>query len=307
MGRGTRRAVVIAVVLAWMTSAAHAASAVDMQGHRLTLPRPATRIVSLAPFATELLFDAGAGHHVVGVSRYSNYPPAARRLPIVGDATRLDLERIAALQPDLVIAWGSGTPAAAIARLRALGIPVFVLDPRRLGDIAQALRDLGRLAATMPVADAAAASYERELASLRVHYARRSPVSVFVEIAAHPLLTLNDRHLVSGVVRVCGGRNVFAAAPTLVVNVGWEDVIRKDPDAVFIVSEDGDAARAAWGRFPMVRAVAKHHLFVLAPDTIVQQTPRVLQGARAMCRAIAQVRAQARSQEGDIGRHKVSG
>ena len=254
------------------------------------MAQPARRIVSLAPFITELLFDAGAGARVVGVSRFSDYPDAARALPVIGDAARLDLERIAALRPDLVIAWTSGTPAAATARLEAMGLRVVVLDPRRLSDIPETLRALGRLAGTSPVADRAARDFDVQVERLRARYSRRRPVPAFVEIATQPLLTLNDRHLVSDVLRLCGGRNVFGALPLLVVHIGWEDVLRADPAAVFIASEDAADALAVWRRYPALRAVARKHVFVLKPETIVQQTPRVLQGAESICRALEQVR-----------------
>lgn len=289
---GGRRclAAIGACAVALIAFGARAATVVDARGQSLTLAQPAARIVSLAPFITELLFDAGAGGRVVGVSRYSEYPAAARALPVVGDAVRLDLERIVALRPDLVVAWGSGTPGAAVARLRSVGLPVFVLEPHRLLDIPLALRDLGRLAGTSSVAERAAHRFERDVVALRARYSRRAPVPTFIEIASQPLLTLNDSHLVSDVLRLCGGRNVFGDLPMLVANVGWEDLVQANPDAIFITSEDAQAALVAVRRYPVIRAVVRNHLFVLAPDTIVQQTPRVLQGARAMCEALDRVR-----------------
>src|SRR5690606_1807855 len=98
----------IAAVAAAAAAPAQALSVTDDGGQRITLAQPARRIVSLAPHATELLFAAGAGAHVVGVVEYSDYPPPARQLPQVGGAATFDVERIAALKPDLVVAWQSG-------------------------------------------------------------------------------------------------------------------------------------------------------------------------------------------------------
>ncbi|MDD2670089.1 helical backbone metal receptor, partial [Zoogloea sp.] len=101
------RRLFLALLLA--SGAAHAAiDLIDDQGQAVHLAQPAKRIVSLAPHITEMLFAAGAGDRVVGAVQYSDYPEAAKKIARVGGYTSVDMEKVAALKPDLVIAWKSG-------------------------------------------------------------------------------------------------------------------------------------------------------------------------------------------------------
>lgn len=267
---------------------AHAAT--DARGHTLVLPRPAQRIISLSPSITELLFAAGAGDKIVGVSAFSDYPPAAGDLPVVGTSTRLDIERVVMLHPDLIVAWQSGNPVQEIERLERMGMEVFVIEPRRLADIPRLLHELGTLAGSRAVADAAAADFAGKVQDLRARYAGRPPVSVFFQIDENPLLTLNGDHIVSEVLRVCGGRNVFAAQRPLVPRISVEDVIRADPEALLVATNQADRIVAGWRRQRVLRAVRNESLFVLSPDLVSRQSPRLVAGARAICAQLDAVR-----------------
>jgi len=171
-------------------------SVTDDTGREVRLAQPAQRIVSLAPHITELLFSAGAGGRIVGVVEYSDYPPAAKKLPRVGAYNAVDMERILALRPDLVIAWASGNPPALIEQLRSLGLTVFLSEPRSLEDVASNLERFGQLAGTQTTAQAAADEFRRRLQALRVRYSDRKPVSVFYQIWHRPLMTVNGEHLI---------------------------------------------------------------------------------------------------------------
>ncbi|MGH8502950.1 MAG: cobalamin-binding protein [Gammaproteobacteria bacterium] len=270
----------------------HASSqvtAVDDRGDVLKLAWPAQRIISLAPHITELLFAAGAGARVVGTVEYSDYPPAARAIPRIGNYGELNLEALLALRPDLVVAWGSGSPRALVQRLRALGVPVYVTEPRELHDIADHVARLGRLTGTQATAQAAARKFRRRLRALREDNAARPEVRVFYEVWHAPLTTVNGAHLISKVMRLCGGRNAFAESPMLAPQISIESVLARDPDAI-IVSGAGDAVRA-WREFPELRAVAGKHVFFIDPDLIQRHTPRILQGAGIMCEQLERVRA----------------
>src|SRR5215472_1912696 len=157
-----------AVVTALFVGADFAApvEAIDATGARVVLAQPATRIISLAPHATELLFAAGAGDRVVGVLSPADWPPEARHLPRVGDARALDLERIVALSPDLAVAWPYLAPAQ-IERLRALGLPIYVSDPHTPEAIAADIERLGALAGSSDAAGARAAAFRAKLSALR--------------------------------------------------------------------------------------------------------------------------------------------
>jgi iron complex transport system substrate-binding protein len=285
--RATITAVLVLTALPGSLSA-QALRIQDDRGKLLVLAQPAQRIVALAPHVTELLYAAGAGDKLAAVTQYSDYPPAARALPRVGDATRVDMERILALAPDLVVAWRSGNSAADLERIERMGIKVFVTEAIRLADIPRLLRTLGALAATQTQAQRAAMDFERELAALESSVKPGRAAKVFYEIWHRPLMTVNGRHIISDVIRTCGGWNVFAAVPLLTPVISLESVVAAAPD--FILG-GGSAASAAdftagWRGFPYLAAVAHQHVYFVDPDLIQRPTPRILEGARIVCAVI---------------------
>ncbi|HJW80623.1 MAG TPA: cobalamin-binding protein [Acidiferrobacterales bacterium] len=260
----------------------------DDAGRAVRLHAPARRIVGLAPHATELLFAAGAGARVVGVSAFSDYPQAARGLPQVSGGMRLDMERILALKPDLAVGWQTGNTRADLDRLAALGIPVFFAEPQRLDAVPETLLRLGHLAGSERAAESAAAAYRDELARLRARYRERRPVRVFFGISMQPLMTLNQAHLVSDLLALCGGRNVFAAYDLLAPEVSVEAVLLQDPDAILFSDELGTAegVRDWWRERVSLRAVRAGRVYSVPASLVLRQTPRVLQGAQRVCDAL---------------------
>jgi len=288
MARARRVLAVIALpMLAALCGGARADLAVrDDSGQRVTLAAPARRIVSLAPHATELLFAAGAGTAVVGVSQYSDYPPPARRLPSVGGVAALDLERIVALKPDLIVAWASGNSASQIARLRRLGFPLFESEPHDFATVASSLERLARLAGSDAAGQAAAADFRARRDALAARYGQRPPVRVFYQIWEQPLMTLSDSSLAGAALRLCGAQNIFGGLPQLAPTVGREAVLAADPEA--IISADGPTPGdfSGWKRFARMTAVARGNLFSLDPDLMARASPRILDGTEALCRQL---------------------
>ncbi len=286
----------LAACLAWsLAAAAHADIAeLDDNGHTVALARPAQRIVSLAPHITELLFAAGAGTRIVGTIEYSDYPEAANRIPRIGSSAGIDLEALLALRPDLVVAWKSGNPARQVERLRELGLPVFVSEPRKLDDVAASIERLGRLAGTDTTARRAAHDFRAQLESLRKHYGGRPPVTVFYQVLDPMLITVNGKHMVSDILRLCGGENVFAGLPILASRVEVEAVLAADPEAIIAGGTDHvwQDWRARWRSWTTLRAVRHDNLFFVPVDVIHRHGPRLLQGAEAACRALEQARAR---------------
>jgi iron complex transport system substrate-binding protein len=248
------------------------------------------RIVSLAPHLTELVYAAGAGDLLVGVVEYSDYPATARSLPRIGDAWRVDMERLLALQPDIVLTWASGTPDEVVERLDALDLAHREIATYRLADIPVALRTIGAIAGTPEVAEAAAAGFDREIAELKRAYGAARPMRVFIQLDDQPVYTVNGRHIISEVVELCGGRNVFAELPQLAPPVSLEAVIAADPEV--IVSTDDTIADplAMWRRWESVRAVRTGAVYSLPADTMARATPRLAAGTRATCAALDDAR-----------------
>jgi iron complex transport system substrate-binding protein len=259
-------------------------SAVDDGDHRITLPSPATRIISLAPHITELLYAAGAGSAVVGVSTWSDYPPAAEKLPVVADGARLELERIIDLQPDLVIAWKSGSSARQVARLRKLGLVVFESEPRSFEDIARSLERFGTLAGS-PEGKKAAVSFRERLQELRGQYSGRRKISVFYQIWPSPLMTLNGKHMVTDALRLCGATNIFASVQQLAPTVSQEAVVTANPDAIILTDERSTAADR-WRRLSSMKAVSHNNLFSVNGTLMNRAGPRILEGTAQLCERI---------------------
>jgi iron complex transport system substrate-binding protein len=270
----------------WPLTVWASVSVQDDAGRTVTLPAPAQRIVSLAPHATELLYAAGAGAKLVGVGKFSDYPVRAKSLPSVGDSAALDLERIVALKPDLVVIWGSGNTAPQIAKLRGLGLPIFESEPHDFAAIASSLERLGQLSGNVAIGQAAAANFRARLQTIAHTYRQRPAVRVFYQIWHAPLMTLNDQHMVSAAIHVCGGENVFGKLPRLAPTIDVEAVLQADPEVIIAGGSAIDNTPASWRRFPTLTAVARDNLFSLDSDIMTRAGPRILDGTEALCQQL---------------------
>lgn len=283
------------VLAAWLPAAQAGAIVVkDDAGNTLTLAVPARRIVSLAPHITETLYAAGAGGLIVGAVEYSDYPAAAKALPRVGGYSRFDLERIATLKPDLVIGWLSGNPAAQIEQLRGLGLPLFMVQPSRIDDIAGTLERFGLLAGTSRIAQPLAEQLRERLRGLRGHYSGKPVVRTFYQIWRQPLTTVGGSQVISDVIRLCGGENVFARLVPLAPTVSVEAVIAANPEAI-IVSGQGESRQerdSDWKQWNSVTAVQRGNIFYIHPDLMQRHTPRLVDAATQLCEQLEVARSR---------------
>lgn len=251
----------------------------------------APRIATLAPHLAELVYAAGAGDTLVGVSAFSNYPEAVKALPLVGDAFAVDREQLALLRPDLLLAWESGTPQHTVAELRGLGHRVEVVRTRRLEDVAAALREIGRLTGRERVADAAARRFQAELARLKQAHRGTEPIRVFYQVSPQPLYTVNARHYVSELIELCGGRNIFADLGKLAASVSEESVLARDPELLLAGRVDAyDDPFAQWRRWPEMAANRYGNALYVPADLLARATPRLTQAAAAICSGLEQGR-----------------
>lgn len=257
-------------------------------------PAPATaqRIVTLSPHLAELTYSAGAGDRLVGVVEFSDFPPPVRRLPRVGDAFRVDYEAVAALKPDLILAWTSGNPPETLERLRELGFPVVALEPTELADIGTQVAEIGRLAGTSAVADEVAAGFASRLKALRARAKDALPVRVFVELSQRPYYTITDRHFIGQGLLLCGGRNVFGSLPGLTAVVALESILEAAPDVIVASDVEGakDSPLAAWAQWTDLPAVKHGNLFLLNADLLSRPSVRILDGVAGLCAILDQAR-----------------
>ncbi len=242
----------------------------DDYGNTVALKAPAQRIVSLSPHLTELLYAAGAGDKVVGAVDFSDYPPEAGRLPRVGNDAAIDLEAVLALRPDLVVAWPNAGSRPYVDRLAELGIPTFRSEPRELDDIPRTIEKLSVLAGT---SSEAPADFRKRVAELGRRYSRRPTVRVFYQVWDRPLVTVNGKHVISKVIRLCGGENVFADLPGIAPQIDREALLRARPEVVVTSAK------------PVPEGA-----HVIPGDLIQRHTPRLLAGAERLCEALERAR-----------------
>lgn len=274
------------------TMASVAVSVMDDDGNVISLPSAAKRIVSLAPHVTELLFTVQAGDRLVGTVEHSDYPAAAQRIKRIGGYNALDLEAILALQPDLIIGWRTGNNPVQLEKLQALGLPVFVSEPRRLEDIPHTAERLAVLAGTSQQAQNFIQQFDEQYHKLKQRYTKRQPVKLFYEVWHQPLITINGDHLISDLIRLCGGVNVFADVPALAPTVSIEAIINSAPDIIVTGSHQTTRSewRSAWQQWPQIPAVKNGQLYFINPDLIQRHGPRILQGAEQLCQYMEQAR-----------------
>ncbi len=265
----------------------------DSDGKKIVLQKPAQRIISLSPHITELLFAAGGSGHVVGVSKYSDYPEAARHLPVVGDSRELDIEQILKLKPDWVAVWREGSSAGQIAQLQKLGLPLFFSDVHTLNAIPASLQSMGQLMGTENQANRRAAELNQQLAALTKKYAHLSPVRLFYQVWDTPLFTLNGQHIVSDAIRRCGGNNIFSEQKMIAPMVSLEAVLKADPEAIIGTVEgkkNPGEVLAMWKRYSTMTAVKQGNLIVLDGNLINRPGPRMIAGVATLCEKLDQVR-----------------
>ena len=271
---------------------AQAITVQDFSGREVTLDQPAKRIVALAPHIVENLYSAGAGDKLVGVVSYSDFPDEAKNVPEVGTYNAFSLEQVLALNPDLVVMWGSGNGMQTLSTFEALGIPVYVSELRQLSDVPKSIRNLSQLAGTPAIGEAEASRIETELNALQRRYGEKRSLSVLYQIWNDPLQTVNGEHLISEIIALCGGHNVFGDASSLAPRVSIESVLLRDPDAI-VASGMGEARPEwldQWRAYPSLTAVADEALFFVNPDHLQRPSARIVLGARSLCEQLDQIR-----------------
>jgi iron complex transport system substrate-binding protein len=265
---------------------------IDDNGDKLTIANTAQRIISLSPNTTEILFHIGAGEKIVGADEYSNYPQAANKIVRVNNHVAANYELILSLKPDLVIAWQSGNGVKIISRIRELNIPVFVVETASLEDIPDLYRRLGQLSGYANQANTQAEKFSQRLNQLRKSFSSRQTIRVFYQIWNEPLMTLNGDHMVTDMIELCGGINVFSDAAVLVPYVNIESVVAANPQ--IIISGGNNKSdlldSGFWRKWSGISAVKNQHLYAISSDLLQRHSDRILDGTSLMCEYIDLVR-----------------
>lgn len=271
-----------------------AISVKDDGGNTVTLSKPAQRIISLAPHATELIFAAGGGDRIVGTVGYSDYPAAALKIPRVGSHQQVDVERIIALKPDLLVVWLHGNSERQLEHVRKLGIPFYFSEPKKLADIPTSIERLGMLMGTEQQANKVAAAERTELARLTEQYRNRPTVRMFYQVWGKPIYTLNGGNIMSDVIRLCGGENVFANLAIAAPVVTTEAVLLENPEVMMTGDRQAEKSGGLeiWKQYKNMLAVKNDNLFSVDADLVNRAGPRLIEGAAMVCEKLELARSR---------------
>jgi len=266
-----------------------AISVFDDKNYTITLNQPAQRVITLAPSLTEMVFKIGAEDKLVATVKSSDFPTAAKNIARIGDYERFNLETLLSYKPDLILAWSSGNNSQQIEQIKKFNIPVYLIEPRELNDIAKTLRNIGILLAHTVQAEQAANDFERRLIQITETNKHKSRLRAFYQIWHEPIYTVNGEHVISRIMQMCGLDNIFQNARILAPKINLESIIGKNPDVIIasgVVTEANVKKPdwlSVWGNWPDISAVANDNVFFIHPDIINRQSTRILDGAERMC------------------------
>ena len=250
------------------------------------------RVISLSPGSTELIFAAGGGSRVVGVDEHSDYPAEVASIDRIGGYPNISVESIAALKPDLIVAWAGGNSPQLTAMLESLGIPLFYINPQSFSDVASAIRRLGVVFDAEALANQSADNVEQRYRAIVAQYENKKPVTVFYEVWNNPLMSINSNHIIHQVIDVCGGKNIYADAWTQVPRVSIESLIAANPEVIssstFI--KDGKTIEERWSQWHNISAVKNNAYISVSGDLISRPTPRALDAAQEFCEQLDVIR-----------------
>ena len=265
---------------------------IDDTGQQVSLAHPANRIVALAPHVVETLFSAGAGDKIVGAVDYSDYPAPAQTIPRVGGYSAFNLEAIAALKPDLVIAWASGNSPSAIEKIRSLGVPIYLSQINTVAEVANEIEKFGTLAGTQNIATPATRNFRKQLNDLTRHYQNKPEVRVFYQISEWPLMTIGGKQIISNALEICGGKNIFSNLAPMAPVVTVESVLAANPEAIMTsgMQSINPSALAQWRKWPKLLATERQNFFFIDPDLMNRSGPRIIEGTQMLCKAVETAR-----------------
>ncbi len=259
--------------------------AVDDLGREVELPAPAVRIVSLAPHLTEILFSLGVGDRVVGTSRFSDYPPAAQQIPVVGDAFGVNVETVIALDPDIVFAWSTGGVNRALSRLQDLGVVVYFNEAESIEGIGRTMVMMGVLVGREARGLELQREFEQEIDRIHRRWETGPVRSVFFQISGDALYTVNGTHLMGQAIELCHARNIFAAESVPVPMASEESVLSADPD-IIVISRPKDAQSSGWEKKWSQYPGFSDKIRRIDPGLISHPSMRMLPGIEQLCAVI---------------------
>lgn len=264
----------------------------DDLGNQIFLKNPANRIIVLGPSLVETFFSIGAGSKIIGVDEGSDYPNAAIKIKKVASYNSINFEEIVSLSPDLIVVWSSGFSFSKLKKIRDLGIPVYLSQPKKLDDIEKLILSIGYLTDNVERAIDVASNFANKLRFFKKKYKNKKNISVFYQVWDDPLQTLNGDHIISDVISLCGGKNIFHSIHEIAPKVTIESVILNDPNVILIGSKDKRKSVwfDNWSNWPIINAVRNEQVFIISPDLVVRESPRIIHGIEKVCDILEEAR-----------------
>jgi iron complex transport system substrate-binding protein len=281
---------VLILLLLFQPGGLFAESVTDQVGRTLVVPENPRRVIALAPSITEIIYDLGQEKRLVGVTQYSTYPSEAEALPRVGSYVRLDIEKIVVLKPDLCLAIKDGNPKHIVDKIVALGIPVYVINPRNLQQIMDTITRLGSLLHAEQEATALVSGMEKRIGQVQTQVKKgRHKPRVFFQIDAEPLFSAGTDTFIHELIELAGGINTTAGEVPY-PRYSWEEIIVLQPEMVLISSMAGGLAPEyllqSWKKWDQLSAVINDQIFVVDAELFDRPTPRLVDGLEVIAAII---------------------
>ncbi|WP_439859871.1 cobalamin-binding protein [Pseudomonas sp. MBLB4136] len=242
------------------------------------------RVVSLAPSLSEIVLELEAADLLVGVLDGGERPAALSHLPSVGRYGQLEMESLLKLQPDLVLLWPDSIGPAQRQQLQAFGIPLLVVEPRDLTNLAAQFAEIGARIGRQAQGESLRQRFDERRAELSRRYRRERPLRVFYQIWDKPLYTIGGRQIISDALRLCGAENVFADLSLPAPQVSVESVLQRDPEVILAGS---GAQLDGWRRWPQLTAVKRKQLWPVPDKGLERPSFQMLAATEKLCARLA--------------------
>jgi iron complex transport system substrate-binding protein len=278
---------------------------VDDLGRKMYLAKAPTRVISLAPSVTEMLYAIGLDQEIVGVTQFCDYPPAALAKPKVGYSNP-NIESIVALQPDLVLAPREFLRSGTLDKLEQVKIPAFILEAKAIEDIPSHIQTLGRMLGRSATADRVATDMRQRMGEIKKKTESLPRPRLLYVLNSQPLITVGPGSFIHQLIELAGGANIAAAAKSAYPRLNMEAVIKEDPEILLfpVGRSEGipPGEQQLWRRWSMLSAVKHDRFHQIESNLLNRPGPRIVEGLEHLLRIIHPDAAKTRLSENEYDR-----